>query len=127
MSAEREDRFVTVAIVYSQTELPVLLGLLRTNGIWAHPVGAGHASIDWPLAVAFGGIEVRVHAEDAPEAARLLSGVERIFYRGGLFSDSRMADILMVALMILVGVLAPPARIPAFFLDPRYAIEREAG
>jgi hypothetical protein len=126
MSGEGRDPFMTVAVAYSQSELPILLGYLRANGIWAHPVGAGHAAVDWRLTVALGGIEVRVHREDAAEAAELLSTIERTFYRGGLFSDQRLVDVAMILLMLILGILAPPARIPAFFLDPRAACERKA-
>jgi hypothetical protein len=108
-----EDRLVTVAAVYSRSELYALLGLLRTNGIGASTVGEGHNRVDWPLAVALGGVRVMIPAADVDLARELLGGVDSTPYRGPVYSPVRVVDILMMVILTFLFSVPPPARIPA--------------
>jgi hypothetical protein len=113
------DRFETIAWVYSQSELAVLLSLFEHEDIFVLPVTRYHISVDWALTVALGGVEIRVHPEDAERAWALFAGHERTAFRGRVFVDNRLLDIaLMLAIALFAGV-PPPARIPAFFVTER--------
>jgi len=70
-AADPPDRFATIAFVYSQSELAVLLSLLANEDIYVLPIGRDHGSVAWYLTVALGGIEIRVHATDAAAARAL--------------------------------------------------------
>ena len=67
--------FETVAITYSQPETVVMLSMFTFYGIPAYAVGFGHAQVQWPLALALGGIAVRVDPSAASEARALLAEV----------------------------------------------------
>jgi hypothetical protein len=108
--------FETVAIVYSQPELAVLLSYLGDRGIWTVPLTYGHAAVQWTWTVALGGIRVRVRREDAVAARDALAAIERRAFVGGIYSDDRLLDIVFALLLTLAFFIPPPARIPAFFL-----------
>jgi hypothetical protein len=123
-AAEHPDRFETIAWVYSQSELAVLLSLLADEDIYAVPIGRGHASVAWGNTLALGGIEVRVHAAEAEDARALLAGIDRTPFRRGVFSDSRLVDGFVMLVLAVAGLFVPPARIPADFVAPRAAVRR---
>jgi hypothetical protein len=123
---EAPDRFETIAWVYSQTELAVLLSRLEHEDIHVLPVARGHASVEWGLTLALGGIEVRVHAAEAEEARTLLAGIDRTPFRRGVFSDNRLVDGVVMVVLALAGLFVPPARMPAEFVAPRTAPTRTA-
>lgn len=108
-----EGRLVTVAAVYSRSELHALLGLLRTNGIAASTVGEEHSRVDWPLAVALGGVKVTIPAADVALATELLGGIDATPYRGPVYSPVRAVDILLMVILTFFFAVPPPARIPA--------------
>jgi hypothetical protein len=114
--ADPPDRFATIAFVYSQTELAVLLSLLANEDIYVLPIARGHASVEWHLTVALGGIEIRVHAADAAAARALLAGIDRTPFRGRILFDNRLLDVAAVLLLFFTGLFLPPARIPAHFI-----------
>ena len=116
-------RLVTIAAVYSRPELCALLGLLRTNRIFATTIGEGHSRVDWPLAVALGGVRVTIPIEDVPLACELLAGIDPKPYRGPVYSVDRLLDIALMVLITLMFVVPPPARLPAIF----YIAERREG
>ncbi|HVQ09464.1 MAG TPA: hypothetical protein VMS43_13615 [Allosphingosinicella sp.] len=124
MAREDEDRFETIAWVYSQSELAVLLSLLAHEDIYVLPIGRGHASVAWGNTLALGGIEVRVHAAEAEDARLLLAGIDRTPFRRGVFSDNRLVDGLIMVVLTVAGLFVPPARIPAVFVAP--AVVRRA-
>jgi hypothetical protein len=124
MAREDEDRFETVAWVYSQSELAVLLSLFAHEDIYLLPIGRGHASVAWGNTLALGGIEVRVHAAEAEDARALLAGIDRTPFRRGVFSDNRLVDGLIMVVLAVAGLFVPPARIPAVFVAP--AVVRRA-
>jgi hypothetical protein len=114
------DRFATVAWVYDQGELALLLSLFDRADIWVVPITRGHVSVQWWLTVALGGMRLRVHEEDAEAALALLAGLERMPQTSVriLFRD-KLADVLLILLFFLLFVLAPPARIQAEFAMAR--------
>jgi hypothetical protein len=119
MSADKDpDRFETIAWVYSQSELAVLLSFLASEDIHVLPIARGHASVEWGYTLAFGGIEVRVHSAEAEEARALLAGIDRTPFRRGVFSDNRLIDGVVMVMLVLAGLFVPPARIPAVFVAP---------
>jgi hypothetical protein len=118
--SEAPDRFETVAWVYSQTELAILLSLFAHEDIWVVPIGRGHASVAFAHTVGLGGVRLRVHAADGPAARALLGGIERTPQRTPrFFARDRLADVLIVLLLFFAGALAPPARIQAEFAPAR--------
>lgn len=116
--------FETVAWVYSQSELAVLLALLAHEDILVVPIGRHNAAADYAMTLALGGIEIRVHAEEAEEARALLAGIDSTPFRRGIFSDNRWLDGLIILILFCAGCFAPPARVPAQFVAPRAAAAR---
>jgi len=118
--AAAPDRFETIAWVYSQGELAILLSLFAHEDIWVVPVGRGHASVQWGWTVALGGVRLRVHAADGRAARTLLASIERTPHqRTRFFARDRLVDVLLVLVLFFLGSLAPPARIQAEFAPVR--------
>lgn len=111
--------FETVAWVYSQSELAVLLALFTHEDIHVVPIGRHNAGVDYAMTVALGGVEIRVHAEEAEEARTLLAGIDGAPFRRGIFSDNRWLDGLIMLVLFFAGLFVPPARVPAQFVTPR--------
>jgi len=113
------EELVTIAAVYVRSELYALLALLRTNGIFAAPVGENHARVDWALVVALGGVRVQVRARDLALAAELLAGIDHRPLWRPMFSENKFIDLALTVLLFLASVgIPPPSRIPAaYFLD----------
>jgi hypothetical protein len=114
MESAGNDRFVTLATLWTQSELHCLLTLLRTHGILAFALGERHASVEPDLAIALCGIRVRIPIDDLPLAVELIASVDRTPYAGPVFSRNRLANIAAVVLL-LISFCPVPARIPAFF------------
>lgn len=111
--------FETVAWVYGQGDLAILLSRLEDAGIWVVPVGYLHAAVQWSWTLALGGVELRVHAEDAAAARTLFAEVDWTPSRQPLFSANRLVEIVLILLLFLVGFFAPPARMPPEFVVAR--------
>jgi len=122
-----EDRFETVAFVYDQSQLALLLSLFESEGIWVVPTAYFHATAQWNLALALGGVELRVHEADAVAARALVARIDPILSPRPIFSDVRPLEILLILGLFLVSFFAPPARIPAHLLsEGRSIVVREA-
>jgi len=117
--SESSDRFETIAWVYSQSELAVLLSLFEREDIFVLPASRHHIAVNWALTGALGGVEIRVHPEDTERARALFAGIERAPFRGRVFFDNRLLDILLMLAIALCPGLPPPARLPAFFVAER--------
>jgi hypothetical protein len=124
MEDEDSDRFETLAWVYSQSELAVLLSRLAHEDIYVLPIARWNASVDFGLTLAFGGIELRVHPAEAEEARILFAGIEPTPFRRGVFSDNRLVDGVVMVVLALAGLFLPPARMPADFVAPRAVVRR---
>jgi hypothetical protein len=119
---EGGERLVTLATVWTQSELHCLKTLLTTNGVWTSVVGDRHAYIEPALVVALNGMRVQIRADDLAVAVPLIAGVDRTPYAGPIFSRNPLVNALAVALMIIAFCPAP-ARIPAHF---HFAMRRDA-
>jgi hypothetical protein len=113
--SEATDRLETLAWVYSPAELAVMLSWLRSADVSVFPMSARHISVQPALAVALGGVELRVRREDAPRARALLAGIEAGAFRGALFANNRLIEALVLLLLFFMFTLVGPARIPASF------------
>jgi hypothetical protein len=101
-------RLVTIAAVYSRSELYALLCLLRTNGVSASTIGEGHAGAEW-ITVALGGVRVAVPEEQLSVARELLAGIDQRPPRTPL----NLVEAALFAMMAFFLAVPPPARIPA--------------
>jgi len=79
-----QPRLVPVARFIDWTEANMALGLLRTNGIDAVLHDGNLVSIDWPLAMAIGGVRVMVPQHQAGAATDILRDVAA----GGFVHDA---------------------------------------
>lgn len=111
--------FETVAYVYSQSELAVLLSLMEDADIFV--LGAGYQQIAacWHNTVALGGVPIRVPTPDAPRARALLAPIDRSPFLGFLFVENRILDGALMLLLFALFLFAPPARIQAEFVAER--------
>ena len=121
------DELVTIAAVYMRSELYVLLGLLRTNGIVAATVGENHARVDWALLVALGGVRLQVRRRDLALAAELIAGIDHRPLWGPFFSESRLLDLALTILLFVLGMgIPPPPRLPAAYFFGRHSLASKA-
>lgn len=119
------DRFETVAWLYSQSDLAILLSLLKWADIPVQTVGRGHASVDWSLTTALGGVPVRVRVEDGDDARALLAELDPSPNRARLLTGFWPIDLAFFAAIIFVlGVGSPPRQIPTC-LTGETAMRRE--
>jgi hypothetical protein len=111
------DRFETVAYVYSQSDLALLLSLFEHADIYLQQIGSRHASVEWALTIALGGIALRVHEEDGDDARALLAGLEYPPYRAPFFTGLWPIYLAFLALAVFaLGVAPPPRQIPTYIL-----------
>jgi hypothetical protein len=118
------DRFETVAYVYSQPDLALLLSLFEHAEIHLQKIGYWHASLQWDLTTALGGIPLRVREEDGDDARALLGGLDypprRVpFFRG--FWPVYLAFLVFAGFALGIGI--PPRQIPTYVLGG--AVRRE--
>lgn len=121
------DDLVAIAAVYSRSELCALLGLLRTNGIFAATIGENHARVDWALLVALGGVRVQIRRRDLPLATELIAGIDHRPLWGPVFSDNRFVDIALTVMLFVASFgIPPPSRIPAAYFLDRHSLASSA-
>ena len=119
------DRFETVAYVYSQSDLALLLSLFGHAGIHIQMIGGRHASVEWDLTTALGGIALRVHEEDGDDARSLLAGLDPIPYRVPFFTGLWPIYLAFLAFTgFALGVGPPPRQLPTYVLGE--SVRREA-
>jgi hypothetical protein len=112
------DRFVTIAWVNDAGELALLLSRYESEDIPVVPLGYLHASVQWNVIVALGGIRLRVRGEDGPRA--LLASLECTPQTSvRFFARDKLVDVLLILLLFFLGCLAPPPRIQAEFAVAR--------
>jgi hypothetical protein len=120
------DRYETLAYVYSQSDLAILTSFLESEEIRFMTIGGGHASVDWPITIALGGVELRVHPLDGPRIRALLAPLDLKPYRGAIFIGNRFADALLVLMLFVLGLFAPVGRMsPVFLLEAPAAVRRQ--
>jgi len=116
MTAAAPDRFETVAFVYSQSDLALLLSVFESEDIWLVAIGRLHVAVDPSLAVALGGVELRVHEEDAEDARTVLASLDPVPHRARLFTGIFPIDLLFLVLVLVVFAVPPPPRMPPCFV-----------
>lgn len=84
---------VTVATFLEPAEAHIVRGLLQSDGIPASIAHEGHATANWPLATALGGIAVQVSSNDLEEARALIDA----YHRDELGVDAEALDAAAVA------------------------------
>jgi len=117
--------FETVAFVYSPSDLALLLSLFESEDIFVLPIGRWHASVDPPLTTALGGVELRVHREDADDARLVLASLPPVPFRVPLARFLPHAAWLLLLFLLLVVLAPPPRQIPTFVLRGAVAPRRE--
>ncbi|MEA3065527.1 MAG: putative prokaryotic signal transducing protein [Sphingomonadales bacterium] len=110
-----------IASVYDRSELGLVRAWLESRGIWTSTIGDGHVAVQWPLAIALGGVRLTVRVEDYARAAELLAGLEPYRFARGLFSSNRLVDAALILMLFFLTFVPPPARIPG-----TYYVERRA-
>lgn len=65
--------YATIDRFLDSTEAQIVAGRLQTEGIPVLLLGANHASIDWPLLTALGGVELQGPAALADAPRRILA------------------------------------------------------
>ena len=114
---EAPDRFETVAYVYSQPELSILLSLLEDEGVEPQCIGRLHAAVRWDWAIALGGTQLRVHHSQAARVRARLAAIDQGRpWRGGVFTDIRILDIALAIAIFLWCAIPPPCRLPTEFV-----------
>jgi hypothetical protein len=119
------DRFATIAYVYSQSDLALLLSLFRQADIHVLGVQRHLVSIDPGIVTALGGVELRVHQEDGDEARAMLATLDPRPYRAPLPFGFWPLDLLLFLAIAFFGVGPPPRQLPTFVLGEA-AARREA-
>jgi hypothetical protein len=119
-NAAIDDCFRTIAITWSQSEAAVMLSMFAFYEVPALAVGQ-HVTRTLPnLAVAFQGIQIRVHHDWWAEACDLLADVATrpAAIRPRLI-DNRWANGCATVLLCLLGLMPPPPTRTAstFLLD----------
>jgi ribosomal protein S27AE len=67
------DRFVTIDRFFDPIEARIVAGRLEASGIPVHLLGIHHASANWLITVALGGVQLQVPLARVEEAKQLLS------------------------------------------------------
>ena len=98
----------------------------RHENICVLPLGLRHIGVDYALTIALGGVEIRVHRDEAERVRVLLADIDRTPFSRGIFSDNRWLDGAIMVILALAGLFAAPARIPAHFVAPRSFAGRPA-
>ena len=115
MTAAAPDRFETVAYVYSQSDLALLMSVFESEDIWLTAVGRLHVAVDPALAIALGGVELRVHAEDGEDARAVLAALDPIPNRARFLTGIFPIDLLFLVLVLIAFAVPPPPRMfPCF-------------
>lgn len=112
------DRLETIGWVFRPAQLLVVQSLLEQADIPVCLVGYHHVTNQWPLALALGGIELRVpeaRAEDARALFAMLPPLEPSTHEFGKNLLLRLAVLLVFYCFGLV----PPPTLAAEFVPPR--------
>ena len=112
------DRLEPVARVFTPAQLVVVQSLLHQARIAVCPVGYHHLTNQWPLALALGGIELRVPESQAEDARALLASLPPPTASWRDFGRTRWVRLL-VLLALYFFACVPPPTLAAEFVPPR--------
>jgi hypothetical protein len=105
-----DDPFETVAIAYRPAQVMILLSLFEWYGVPAYAQNYGHASVNWPITLALGGIPIRVARDFADEARALLSEVADDYAEAPAKPQPLSYRIFKVAVFFFLFLPVPPPR-----------------
>jgi hypothetical protein len=112
------DRLETLGWVFRPAQLLVVQSLLEQAGVMLCPLGYHHLTNQWPIAIALGGIELRVPAEQAEEARALLAALPPLLPPAQEFGRHWPVRLLVLLALYLFFCVPPPA-LAAEFVPPR--------
>jgi hypothetical protein len=112
------ERLSTIGWVFRPAQLLVVQSLLAHEGLLLCPLGYHHLTNQWPIAVALGGIELRVPEGQAEEARALLAASPPLPPPAQEFGSNRLVRLLVLLVLYLVACVPPPA-LAAEFVPPR--------
>ena len=112
------DRLETVARVFSPAQLLVVQSLLHQARIRVCPVGYHHLANQWPMALALGGIELRVPEVQAEEARVLLAELPPLALFPRPFGRTWPVRLLVLVALYCFACVPPPM-VAAEFVPPR--------
>jgi hypothetical protein len=118
MTQATSERLEAVAIVYDQAQLAVLQSLLEDRGLHVLALSRQLISMQWDMALAFGGVRLCVPESEATVARARLAELDP-WKPGRLFTGNRAFDLVLAAAILLAFAVPPPARLPATFLLDR--------
>jgi len=101
-----ENRLVTIDRFYHPTEAHIAAGRLEAEGIPVHLFGIHHASMNWLLSTALGGIQLKVPGSLADEARRILATEHPIESPEEICPNCQSSDTSPLSAMWRVSFLA---------------------
>jgi hypothetical protein len=105
-ASSHENRLVTIDRFYHPTEAHIAAGRLEAEGIPVHLFGIHHASMNWLLSTALGGIQLKVPASLADEARRILEAEASIESPEAVCPNCQSADTSSRSALWRVSFLA---------------------
>jgi hypothetical protein len=112
------DRLETVARVFRPAQLLVIQSVLRQAGILVCPIGYHHLTNQWPIALALGGIELRVPEAQADDARALLESLPPLWMPACEISSSRLVRAFALLILYCLACVPPPM-LPAEIVPAR--------
>lgn len=112
------DRLATLGWVFRPAQLLVVQSLLEQAGIMLCPLSYHYITNDWPIALALGGIELRVPEAQAEEARALLASLPPLLPPAQEFGRHWPVRLLALLALYFFSCVPPPA-LAAEFVPPR--------
>jgi hypothetical protein len=100
----------TVARVYRPAQLAVIQSLLQQADILVCPIGYHHLTNQWPIALALGGIELRVPEVQADDARALLESLPPLWMPAHEFGKNRLVRLVVLLVLYCFACVPPPMR-----------------
>jgi hypothetical protein len=102
------DRLETVARVFRPAQLLVIQSVLQQADILVCPIGYHHLTNQWPLALALGGIELRVPEAQADDAHELLESLPPLWMPDCEISKSQLVRAFVLVILYFLACAPPP-------------------
>ncbi|WP_340119062.1 hypothetical protein [Pelagibius sp. 7325] len=104
----RQSELITIGWAYGQAEACLAMAMLGASGIRVMPHSYAMVSVQWDLTHALGGIALQVPAEQAANAAAILSG-QSMMGRPGTLWRRLLATVAFIAVFLAFNVPPPAA------------------
>lgn len=105
-TSPNDNRLVTIDRFYHPTEAHIAAARLDAEGIPVHLFGIHHASMNWLMSTALGGIQLKVPGSLADEARRILATEQPIEPPSELCPNCQSVDTSSRSAMWRVSFLA---------------------